>query len=355
MRTDDAARRRRGRRPGRHGRRPGPRPARHRRHRPRGGHQVSFGSRAICISRHSLEVADRLGFGEQLVRARAALGRRPQLLPRRGGAALRMAHGRTPSAARWSTCRSPSSSRSWSTRCSRTRWSRCTGASSVAGCTAAGDEVDLDVDTAGGPPDPPGALGRRRRRRSQPDARTHRKRLQGTSYEGRYVIADIHWQSDLPDRADGLVRPAEQPRLDDDHAPPAARHLADRLPARPRRGRRARDPGGPDPRPDRPAPRLAARTTCPWTLEWHGFYRAHALALDSFVHGRVALRRRRRAPGADLRRPRAELRHGGRRDPGLDAGRRRQRDARTAPCCTRTRPSGAPPGSRTSTTPGSRP
>jgi 3-(3-hydroxy-phenyl)propionate hydroxylase len=28
--------------------------------------QVSFGSRAICISRHTLEVADRLGVGEQL-------------------------------------------------------------------------------------------------------------------------------------------------------------------------------------------------------------------------------------------------------------------------------------------------
>jgi 3-(3-hydroxy-phenyl)propionate hydroxylase len=25
----------------------------------------------------------------------------------------------------------------------------------------------------------------------------------------------------------------------------------------------------------------------PWTLEWHGFYKAHALALDSFVHDRV--------------------------------------------------------------------
>ena len=28
--------------------------------------QVSFGSRAICVSRHSMEVADRLGFGERL-------------------------------------------------------------------------------------------------------------------------------------------------------------------------------------------------------------------------------------------------------------------------------------------------
>ena len=28
--------------------------------------QVSFGSRAICVSRHSTEVADRLGFGERL-------------------------------------------------------------------------------------------------------------------------------------------------------------------------------------------------------------------------------------------------------------------------------------------------
>ena len=52
----------------------------------------------------------------------------------------------------------------------------------------------------------------------------------------------------------------------------------------------------------------------PWTLEWHGFYKAHALALDSFVHDRMRLRRRRRAPRPDLRRPRAELRHGGRRD-----------------------------------------
>ncbi len=28
--------------------------------------QVSFGSRAICVSRHSLEVAERLGFGAEL-------------------------------------------------------------------------------------------------------------------------------------------------------------------------------------------------------------------------------------------------------------------------------------------------
>ena len=25
----------------------------------------------------------------------------------------------------------------------------------------------------------------------------------------------------------------------------------------------------------------------PWTLEWYGFYRAHALALEDFTHGRV--------------------------------------------------------------------
>ena len=37
--------------------------------------QVSFGSRAICVSRHTLEVADRLGFGEQLDRPRPAVGR----------------------------------------------------------------------------------------------------------------------------------------------------------------------------------------------------------------------------------------------------------------------------------------
>ncbi len=74
--------------------------------------QVSFGSRAICVSRHSLEVAERLGFGAELegtvlrgwvagvttaIRKSCTSGWHPPSTTR---------------VAPWSTSRSPSSSRS---------------------------------------------------------------------------------------------------------------------------------------------------------------------------------------------------------------------------------------------------
>src|SRR4051812_50181531 len=52
--------------------------------------QVSFGSRAICISRHSLEVADRLGFGEQLSELAPPWNGGRRLPPPPGGLALPM-------------------------------------------------------------------------------------------------------------------------------------------------------------------------------------------------------------------------------------------------------------------------
>ena len=91
----------------------------------------------------------------------------------------------------------------------------------------------------------------------------------------------------------------------------------------------------------------------PWTLEWHGFYRAHALALDSFMHGRIVF-----AGDAAHLVPIFGVR-------GLNSG---MEDAETLAwtlaavvhgtadrrCWRHTRPSGATPGSRTSPTPASR-
>ena len=56
-------------------------------------------------------------------------------------------------------------------------------------------------------------------------------RFSGSTYDGTYIIVDIHLEIRLSDRAPRLVRSADQPRLDDPDAPPAARHLARRLPA----------------------------------------------------------------------------------------------------------------------------
>lgn len=111
-------------------------------------------------------------------------------------------------------------------------------------------------------------------------------RMQGTSYEGNYVIADIHWPSGLP--AERLVwfdapsnpgstiimhrQPRDIWRVDyqlDAAADPELETTEDRIRDR--------------------IPRHLAwlGSDVDWTLEWHGFYRARALALPDFVHGRL--------------------------------------------------------------------
>ena len=96
------------------------------------------------------------------------------------------------------------------------------------------------------------------------------------------------------------------------------------------------------------------RNDRPWTLEWHGFYKAHALALDSFVHGRVLF-----AGDAAHLVPIFGVR-------GLNSGMEDaetlawmlsavlQRRRRSRLLQTPTRPSGTTPGGRTSPTPASR-
>ncbi|WP_448624384.1 FAD-dependent monooxygenase [Geodermatophilus sp. URMC 64] len=248
--------------------------------------QVSFGSRAICISRHSLEVADRLGFGEELSRL---------ALPWVGGRSFY----RDVEVLRFLMPNEPHTVRGPMVNVSQSEFEQLMvdalaahplvtlhWGARVAGCSTAGDEVELTVDTADGTRRlraswVVAADGGRSRMRELTGVR-----LQGTSYEGRYVIADIHWQSDLP---------AERMVWFDPPSNPGSTVIMHRQPNDIWRIDYQLDPAEDadvETQEHRIRDRIAShlqwlRNDRPWTLEWHGFYKAHALALDRFVHDRV--------------------------------------------------------------------
>lgn len=248
--------------------------------------QVSFGSRAICISRHSLEVAARLGFGPELEKI---------VLPWVGGRSFyrdeqvlhfEMAHGEH-------DVRGPMVNVSQSeieqimtdTLLAHPlitfHWS-----SSVAGVLRSDEDVTLDVDTAFGVRRlharwVVAADGGRSRMRELAGIR-----LQGNSYEGSYVIADIHWESALP---------AERMVWFDPPSNPGSTIIMHRQPRdiwRIDYQLDSADDAELETQEDRIRDRITRHldwleNDVPWTLEWHGFYRAHALALDDFTHGRI--------------------------------------------------------------------
>ena len=111
-------------------------------------------------------------------------------------------------------------------------------------------------------------------------------RLRGTSYTGNYLIADIHWKSALPVERRVWFDPPVSPgqtvilhRQPDDiwrfdcQLPPDVDPQAELEPSR--------------------VKELIAThldwlgNTEPWTLEWSSVYSARALSLDSYRHGRV--------------------------------------------------------------------
>ncbi len=253
--------------------------------------QVSFGSRAICISRHSLEIAERLGFGEQLTgRALAWEGGR-SFLGDHEVLRFRMPHD-------------PHAVRPPMVNLSQSELEHVMAEAVEAhplvtlhwGCEVVGleqrdDGVLLEVATVVGVRSISAswvvaADGGRSRIRELAGLR-----LQGTSYEGRYVIADIHWESGLPTERMVWFDPPSNPgstvimhrqphdiwRIDYQLGPDSDADVEtseERIRERITRHlgwleSTARESGG------------------PWTLEWFGFYKAHALALDDFVQDRV--------------------------------------------------------------------
>lgn len=248
--------------------------------------QVSFGSRAICISRHSLEAAARLGFGAELEKI---------VLPWVGGRSFyrdqQVLHFEMP--LREHDVRPPMINVSQSeyeqivvdtieqNPLITLHWS-----ASIAGILRGEDEVTLEVDTA---------FGKRLLRARwvvAADGGRSRMRdlagvaLQGTSYEGRYVIADIHWESDLP---------AERMVWFDPPSNPGSTIIMHKQPKNIWRIDYQLDPAE-DAEIETQEDAIRARITkhldwlcndLPWTLEWSGFYSARALALPDFVDGRI--------------------------------------------------------------------
>ncbi|WP_443208752.1 FAD-dependent monooxygenase [Rhodococcus rhodochrous] len=248
--------------------------------------QVSFGSRAICISRHSLEAAARLGFGEQLEKI---------VLPWVGGRSFyrdqQVLHFQMPQ--RDFDVRPPMINVSQSefeqimvdtieqNPLITLHWQ-----APIAGILRGEDEVTLEVDTAAGKRHlrarwVVAADGGRSRMRELAGLR-----LQGTSYEGRYVIADIHWESDLP---------AERMVWFDPPSNPGSTIIMHKQPGNIWRIDYQLDPSE-DAEIETQEEAIRARITkhldwlqndLPWTLEWKGFYSARALALDEFTHDRL--------------------------------------------------------------------
>ncbi len=248
--------------------------------------QVSFGSRAICISRHSLEAAERLGFGAQLEKV---------VVPWSSGRSFfrdtEVLHFDMPTAE--SDVRAPMVNVSqsqveqfmvdhleanslitylWQVR--------------VNGYLQDEQAVTLQLDTAAGSRTLRTAWvvasdGGRSRMRELAGLT-----LEGTSYEGRYVIADIHWKCDLP---------VERRVWFDPPSNPGSTVIMHRQPDDIWRIDYQLDEGQ-DAEAETEVERIKQRISqhlgwlgyeLPWTLEWHGIYSAHARALDHFVHGRV--------------------------------------------------------------------
>ncbi|MDQ4008025.1 MAG: FAD-dependent monooxygenase, partial [Actinomycetota bacterium] len=158
--------------------------------------------------------------------------------------------------------------------------------SRVVGCEPRGDSVRLDVET------PDGVVGLDADWVVAADgARSVVRdllglRLHGTSYEGRYVIADIHWPSTLP---------AERKVWFDPPSAPGTTLILHRQPDDIWRVDYQLDPDEDaelEVQEDRIRRRIGRHLAwlgddTPWTLEWASIYRAHALSLDGYRHGRV--------------------------------------------------------------------
>ena len=248
--------------------------------------QVSFGSRAICVSRHSLEVADRLGFGADLESI---------VLPWVGGRSFHGDH----EVLHFTMPDRPHDVRPPMVNVSQSEFEQVMvdaieanplitlyWQAGIAGFAQDADGVTLDIDTAHGPRHLRAAWvvatdGGRSRMRELAGLT-----LQGTSYDGRYVIADIGWHADLP---------AERMVWFDPPSNPGSTIIMHKQPNDIWRIDYQLDPSEDaevETQEDRIRERISRhlawlQNDLPWTLEWTGFYGARALALPDFTHDRV--------------------------------------------------------------------
>jgi 3-(3-hydroxy-phenyl)propionate hydroxylase len=253
------------------------------------GNSVGFGSRAICLSRHTLEVLDRLGVGEA-VAGRAlpwttgrSYFRDVEVLefhmPHAAGdphpPMVNISQSEAGQVLADAALREPNLTIAW--------YHEVLFVSPVA---EQQDSVMVTVDTPSGLRDLTArwlvaADGARSTVRDDLGLQ-----LRGTSYHGQFLTADIHWKAGLPAERRVWFDPPVSPgrtvvmhRQPDDiwrfdvQFPPEADLTAELEPERVHELVKTHlDWLG---------------NTEPWTVEWSSCYFTRALSLDSYIHGRV--------------------------------------------------------------------
>jgi 3-(3-hydroxy-phenyl)propionate hydroxylase len=250
------------------------------------GDSVCYGSRAICLSRHSLEVLDRLGVGDIVC---------GQALPWTTGRsyfrdvevlAFDMPHAEGDPHPPMVNISQSALEQALVDAAEAEHDCLISWRHKVMFIGPGDDQVTVTVDT------PHGLLDLTTRWLVAADgARSVVRddlglRLRGTSYSGCHLIADIHWRAGLPTERrvwfDPPASPGESVIL---HRQPDDIWRFD-----------CQLPLDADPAIELAEPRLRQRigthldwlgNTEPWTLEWSSVYSDRALSLDDYVHGRV--------------------------------------------------------------------
>lgn len=247
---------------------------------------ASFGSRATCYSRHTFEICDRLGYGDKL--AKRALGWVGGTSYYRSEEVLSFEMPQDPSNLRLpmfniGQCEYEDFQIAEIANCPNVTlfWG-----STLKNIKADDKGVTLTVDMVDG------ERTLRADRVVASDGGRSKVReslglhLQGTAYEGRYVIADIHWKSTLPIARRVWFDPPSNPgsTVIMHKQPDDIWRIDYQLNE------------GEDVEQETTREAIVARITKhlswledngtitkePWTLEWHSFYKALALALPDF-------------------------------------------------------------------------
>lgn len=250
------------------------------------GDSVCDGSRAICLSRHSLEVLDRLGVGDAVT---------SQALPWTTGRsyfrdvevlAFDMPHAEGDPHPPMVNISQAAVEQVLVDAAEAEPNCRIAWRHKVMFISPGEDQVTVTVDTPRGLLDLTtrwliGADGARSIVRDDMGLR-----LRGTRYTGCYLIADIRWKAGLP---------TERRVWFDPPASPGQTVILHRQPNDVWRFDCQLPPDA-DPAEELREGRLRERITThldwlgntePWTLEWSSVYSARAMSLDEYVHGRV--------------------------------------------------------------------
>jgi 3-(3-hydroxy-phenyl)propionate hydroxylase len=247
--------------------------------------ELAWSSRAICISRRSLEIYDRLGLGATFLRRGLGWHRGQSFYRRHKVFDLEMPYGPDDKHPPFINLQQFHTEKilvdAFTARGGDLRWK-----TEVTGATVAYDRVTLKIEHEGATDTIDAAYvvaadGARSTMRDLLGLK-----LAGTSYEGRYLIADIEIH---------VERPVERRVWFDPPSNPGSTVIIHIQPDNIWRiDYQLRDDEDPDEaqREENVRARIQSHLEmigepAQWRLHWRSLYRAHCLTLDSYRHGRV--------------------------------------------------------------------